>query len=218
MLALQRTIGNHAVQQTITVNARKAPLQCKSGANQQQGSAEGPCLPLSDIFRLLAIPGFDTVNRAVSAAAEEKIRQNYCQKMGCRAMVTDYFDNPIGYSYVSFLLYHNPHLGNGKSKTAFMLDALGGIKRPDILTHKSDRKEYYEIKPASPDGINAGIDKLLDIQAFMQVYKLPYQLGMVYSPTPARLLSTTSKFGPVEVTVSLREANCTGLACLRLLL
>jgi hypothetical protein len=170
-----------------------------------QRAEEGLCLPLSDLFRLLSIPGFDKINQAVSMAAEVRITQNYCKKMGCKAMVTDYFDNPIAYSYVSFLLDHNPHLqADPKTQSAFLLDTLKGVKRPDILTHKSDRKEYYEIKPCSVNGINAGVEKLHEIQGFMEVYRLPYEMGVVYNPDPERLVSKTIKVGPAEVTASLR--------------
>jgi hypothetical protein len=56
----------------------------------------------------------------------------------------------------------------------------GGIQVPDIISHKPDRKEYYEIKPDSAWGKDAGKAKLDNLKRFYSENGLPYKPGKEY--------------------------------------
>jgi Domain of unknown function (DUF4157) len=129
--------------------------------------------------------------------AEPIITADYCSKMGCDP-IDDYFDDPFPYKYVAFLLLRN-------SATATRADQLKlrlWLKRPDIMSHKPDRKEFYEIKPDSTAGRSAGMSKIKEISAYLADFGLPYVAGKAYTPTPKIALGTFP-VGPIMVEASL---------------
>jgi hypothetical protein len=64
------------------------------------------------------------------------------------------------------------------------IQALGGRRRPDILSNRPARSEWYEIKPASIAGAVAAWKKLNSIPGDYQRLGLPYVPGTLYEPTP----------------------------------
>lgn len=61
--------------------------------------------------------------------------------------------------------------------------SITGIARPDLLNDDGSRKDYYEIKPLSPSGAAAGVEKVAEIASFMALLGLPYVAGVTYSPS-----------------------------------
>jgi hypothetical protein len=59
----------------------------------------------------------------------------------------------------------------------------GLTKVPDLMTHDAPIFEYYEIKPASPDGLAAGYAKLAALDAFYHYLSLPYEPGKAWAPS-----------------------------------
>ncbi len=119
--------------------------------------------------------GFGTI-------AERLIEHDYCDTLGC-SPTTTYLDNNNPTQYRSFLVAHNPSLASGSTAVALALAAAAGIARPDIMSDDGVRKDYYEIKPLSPSGVEAGMIKLVEIMGFMAALKLPYVPGVAYSPS-----------------------------------
>jgi hypothetical protein len=71
------------------------------------------------------------------------------------------------------------------------LSRMGGmLKVPDLMTHDGTRREYYEIKPASPDGNIAGLAKCAILDALFANYKLPYRGGTWWNPAERELITT----------------------------
>ena len=165
------------------------------------------CITPFELFSMGGMPSAIATSSAFGTVAETLIEANYCSIMGCNVFATDYFDNPIPASYIAFLVANNPHLNSASTIAALALIGITGLNRPDILTHKPPRLEYYEIKPRSAAGIAEGITKLLTIQAFMASYSLPYAFGTAYSPTPAEILKGTVMVGPWPLTVSFRAVK-----------
>jgi hypothetical protein len=157
------------------------------------------CAAPSVLLNMATFPGtLGNISSIAGQVAEIFIIRDYC-KTGCAPMVTEYFDNPIIASYIAFLAHHNPHL----NITQLALIAVtGGFQRPDILVDKGPLKEMYEIKPRSPDGILAGIAKLLNLQAFMSVFSLPYITGVTYTPSNP-LVSVNVTVAGYDLTVTL---------------
>jgi hypothetical protein len=114
--------------------------------------------------------------------AERFIEQDYCATLGC-SPATDYVDNYNPGAYLAFMRAHNPSLAGGAPAAALAVASVTGIARPDLLTDNGVRREYYEIKPFSPDGVSAGMEKLVEIMGFMAALSLPYVPGTTYSPS-----------------------------------
>jgi hypothetical protein len=122
--------------------------------------------------------GFGTI-------AERFIEQDYCKTPGISCvrgpMGTVYIDNYNPTEYLDFLKAHNPSLKT--LSYSIKLAVYSGIARPDILSDNGTSKEYYEIKPLSPSGAEAGVGKLASIARFMATLGLPYRAGTTYSPS-----------------------------------
>jgi hypothetical protein len=194
--------ADHLAQAVIQRTTEAPPVQQQPAKLRRAVSTQ--CLPPSVLFTLMQIGDTSPISSAIGQVAENLIETNYCTVTSCALMVTDYFDNPIPGSYIAFLIAHNPALDTPVNRAALALLGLTGLNRPDILTDKPARKEFYEIKPKSVSGIAEGIEKLLTITAFMSVYSLPYILGTTYVPTPPLVASVTVMAGPWPLTVSLR--------------
>lgn len=133
---------------------------------------------------------------------EIAIEADYCAKMSCALMVTDYIDNPIVASYIAFLAANNPHLTAVDIATIAVLSQIS-LSRPDILTHKPGRKEFEEIKPNSISGRAAGSLKVGSLIGFYGIWSLPYVPGATWVPSPEILLATAP--GCVEVFLRLQR-------------
>jgi hypothetical protein len=94
-----------------------------------------------------------------------------------------YTDNNNPTEYKDFLETHNPSLLTLSLAAQLAAAAAEGIQRPDILADDGAHKEYYEIKPLSPPGAVAGVEKLVFIAGFMAALSLPYVAGTTYSPS-----------------------------------
>jgi hypothetical protein len=142
------------------------------------------------------------------AFAEDRISARYLKDVGrfktggptnfFPFIVKDFHDpaNTWGRAdlFGEFIMTHNPKkLTENQWR---MLKVAGGMVRvPDLITHdppKSDF-EYYEIKPASPDGRAAGLAKCAILDAIFAYYKLPYVKGSTWNVSGRELLMS----GPV---------------------
>ncbi len=138
-------------------------------------AGERLCFPPGPIMGAQWGSGFGTI-------AERFIEQDYCATLGC-SPATEYVDNFNPTAYLNFMRAHNPSLRSGAGRAALTAASLTGIARPDLMTDNGVRREYYEIKPFSPDGVSAGMEKLVEIVAFMAALSLPYVPGTTYSPS-----------------------------------
>lgn len=138
-------------------------------------AGERLCFPPGPIMGPQWGSGFGTI-------AERFIEQDYCATLGCTP-ATEYIDNFNPTAYLNFMRAHNPSLTTGARAVALAAASVTGIARPDIMTDNGVRREYYEIKPFSPDGVSAGMEKLVEIMAFMSLLSLPYIPGVTYSPS-----------------------------------
>jgi hypothetical protein len=138
-------------------------------------AGERLCFPPGPIMGPQWGSGFGTL-------AERFIEQDYCATLGCTP-ATEYIDNYNPGAYLAFMRAHNPSLGSGAPAAALLAASVTGIARPDLMTDNGARREYYEIKPFSPDGVSAGMEKLVEIMAFMATLSLPYIPGVTYSPS-----------------------------------
>lgn len=140
--------------------------------------------------------------------AEKMINADFCEQTDCQPFLhpnsraTDYFDNRGGASYlIAFLDFHNSHLTNDDieemARSSMIKD---GVNRPDILTHKPERKDYYEIKPNSRSGRRKGRKKLKNLAGFIAGFQLPYKPGIAYTPPGEIEIATVDVEGvPIEV-------------------
>jgi hypothetical protein len=115
----------------------------------------------------------------------------------------DFMDISEGFGntalYIAYLKTHNSQLSVSELKN---LSDQGQLKVPDLMTHASDRNEYYEIKPNSGDGRSDGLRKMANIDSFIAAYSLPFRAGYRWSPNERHRLFTGSLFG-IEVEVLL---------------
>lgn len=155
-------------------------MQQTTAPNNDNPVQRSICTAPSVLLNMAGLPGtFGTISSIAGQVAEVFIMADYC-KTGCAPYITEYFDDGFPSNYIAFLAAHNPHL----DVTQLALMAVtGGFQRPDILVDKGAQKEMYEIKPRSPDGLLAGLSKLLNLQAFMTVFSLPYITGVIYTPS-----------------------------------
>jgi hypothetical protein len=132
--------------------------------------------------------------------AESYVMLNYLKKTAAVPFVTDFFDlqspvkgigtNPITDGPVAlfkFLCRHHPPLA--KLGDEWNLNFLAGKSAvPDILTAKPTRHDYYEVKPASDSGKNAGKTKLGKLVALFNDSRWglqAYKAGTFYTPRRA---------------------------------
>jgi Domain of unknown function (DUF4157) len=161
-------------------------------------AGERLCFPPGPIMGPQWGSGFGTI-------AERVIELDYCDTFGC-SPATDYVDNFNPTAYLNFMRAHNPSLTRGAKRVALTAASVTGIARPDLMTDNGVRKEYYEIKPFSPDGVGAGMEKLTEIIAFMAMLSLPYRPGTAYSPSKdIPLMSGTVLGEPLGVALNVQR-------------
>jgi hypothetical protein len=102
---------------------------------------------------------------------------DYC-KVCPKCLGFDFFDlQETSDVYAFFIETHNPSAGS---------DAIAKVaqsKRPDILRHRQDQPEWYEIKPNSWSGLKDFREKQ---KALLKIYSensLPYRPGEKYTPS-----------------------------------
>lgn len=133
--------------------------------------------------------------------AERLIHDDYCQQMSCHP-ANDYFDRTgSSVEYLTFLQSHNPGLRPHYRE-------LRRWRRPDILSHRPPRHEWYEIKPLSWWGMVDFADKFVNITRYMTRHGLPYIPGLAYNPTPFIPIGTFTIVG-INLEVSLGVARRT---------
>ena len=170
----------------VALSISRAPLGIYS-------AVETACLAPSEVPSVT-----DSQASELGRIVEAPIIGHYCSEVGC-GFTTDYFDifnSPT--LYISFLGTHNPHLTPlDIIELAVAATALGGVFRPDILTHNPPRLEYEEIKPDSVSGRAAGRLKQAGLAVLFARFSLPYVPGITWSGTGTLPLVTLP--GPVEV-------------------
>ncbi len=130
-----------------------------------------------------------------SKVAEPIIREHYAATMPpWNPPTADWYDGAGVNSYVElFLAPNNPHINNPKDIARLKAEFRSRVNRkleidyrfPDIISHKPDRKEYYEIKPDSTVSVYEGLLKCADLDFFFQQSeKLPYRRGKLYPKKP----------------------------------
>lgn len=135
-------------------------------------------------------PFTDTVALAVAfgLAVEPIIRADYSKHLGRRGFFPtqekDFADIHSGFSnttlYISFIKKHNPQLSTSQ---LISLSAQSLLKIPDLMTDDAPRRtEFYEIKPNSVTGRQAGTNKISEIGALYDSFSLPYKPGRIYTP------------------------------------
>lgn len=134
------------------------------------------------------IPGITSNDSSIfGRLAEDLIWADMCKKRAYgpnEVYVDDH--NPSGYLY--FLKRHNPSLNLTQFASQLAITRLGR-KQPDILIHTSTEQIFYEIKPDSASGKNDGVEKLGILSATYKYFKLPYTLGLSYTPSEIVLAS-----------------------------
>jgi hypothetical protein len=157
-------------------------------------AVETACLAPSEVPSVT-----DNQASALGSIVEVPIMTHYCAEVGCAPFSADYFDTLNSPAiYIAFLAAHNPHLTPlDVVELAVAATALGGVFRPDILTHKPPRLEYEEIKPDSVVGRAAGRAKQAGLAVLFARFSLPYVPGMTWSGTGTLPLVTLP--GPVDV-------------------
>lgn len=166
------------------------------------------CFPPASVSGPQFGSGFGTI-------AERLIENDYCETLGC-APATTFLDDYNPTQYRDFLISHHPGLATGAKAVALAVASVTGIARPDILSDDGVRQDYYEIKPLSPSGAAAGVEKLVEIAAFMALLDLPYRPGVTYTPAkdipimsglflgePLSVSLNVQRFAPGIVTYSL---------------
>ena len=129
------------------------------------------------------VPGISTSEAsAFGAIAEELIFADFCTHYTpvSNQLFRD-VNNPAGYLY--FLAINNPHFTQAV-QTDFYTRLRGEqlMRVPDFMVHTPLEKAFYEVKPDSPSGRLAGMDKVGTLQAVYPFYGLPYQPGIVFNP------------------------------------
>ena len=133
--------------------------------------------------------------------AEFRIEKDYCDRMKCSPFpnfVEDFFDvrGLNKQIFIAFLASHNPKINNPATIERLSKQSeMKGFQIPDILAHKPNRKEFYEIKPNSDASIPKGIRKLLNLGAFFGIEGLPYVPGTSYPGSLPREIELT-RFRP----------------------
>lgn len=129
------------------------------------------------------IPGV-TVTEASTfgAVAEEIIYADFVSNYSISG--TELFrdaNNPAAYLF--FLAVNNPHFTQTLQEDYFRrLRGEQLMRIPDFLIHKAAEKAFYEVKPDSPPGISAGVEKVGILSAVYPYYQLPYVAGTQFAP------------------------------------
>jgi hypothetical protein len=123
----------------------------------------------------------DPVAAVLGRIAHAVIEAHYRSVMGpIRRHYEDFFDGDGKNAYFEFLGANNPHFRPRVPEAK----EEAGLQFPDIISHKPDRKEYYEIKRDSDRGKSDGQLKLDNLQTFYTAPEnnLPYVRGEKYGP------------------------------------
>ncbi|NML65447.1 hypothetical protein HHL22_09545 [Hymenobacter sp. RP-2-7] len=127
------------------------------------------CLPLSPLFG-------PKVASLLGRLVEPKFQQDYNKLQGA-APGSDFFDlTNEAQTYTSFLRTYNPAVPEAT------IASTGASVRPDILRHRGDQPEWYEIKPLSPSGVVEWLNKARKLRSNYQG-AFPYVAGRQYTPS-----------------------------------
>jgi hypothetical protein len=127
-------------------------------------------------FRLSFLLGAD-IAKLFGRFVEGPIFADYCALLP-PCSDADFVDAAPGSTpYVQFLQRRHPTAPPAE------LQALGARRRPDILSNRPTRSEWYENKPASVAGAIGAWKKLNSIPTDYARLGLPYQPGTAYQPT-----------------------------------
>lgn len=117
------------------------------------------------------------ISSMLGRLVEPKIAQDYCTlQPTCSG--DDFFDLKANaqIDYTNFLRGHNPLVPETT------IAEVGSSVRPDILRHRSDAQEWYEVKPLSPSGVAEWLLKAKRLRSNYAI-TFPYQPGRRYRPT-----------------------------------
>ncbi len=128
------------------------------------------CFPLNDLFGTV-------VSSMVGRLVERPIADDYCKLQG-PCVGEDFFDLDANaqIAYTNFLRTRNPLIPEAT------IIAIGSSVRPDILRHRNDFQEWYEIKPLSPSGVTEFLIKGKQLRANYDS-TFPYLPGKKYTPS-----------------------------------
>lgn len=146
------------------------------------------------------------------------VKPDYClSKGGCQEFLTipgsldqiDFFDANASTTrcrYMSaFIKFHNPTVDEILIATSCEAkkgaDGKGTFPVPDIITHDDPAQlEFYELKPNSDSGKEAGREKIENFKIICQLHNLPYEAGKLYNPDRRILIWDGTWFGsPAKV-------------------
>src|SRR5688572_33511832 len=107
------------------------------------------------------VPGVSSSEySAFGAIAEELIYADFCTKYA--RTPTGLFrdaNNPAAYLY--FLAINNPQFTQAQQTDYYTRLRTEGLERiPDFMVHTPAERAFYEVKPDSPSGITAGVQKV----------------------------------------------------------
>jgi len=138
------------------------------------------CFPLSALFG----PPF-LISSLLGRLVEPKIQADYCNLQGpCTG--NDFFDlMNDALPYTNFLRAHNPFVPEPT------IVAVGSSVRPDIIRHRDDPPEWYEVKPLSPSGVTEWLIKGKQLRTNYEPI-FPYLPGRIYKPSREIILGRFS--------------------------
>lgn len=141
---------------------------------------------------------------ALGIVAHILIESDYEQAMhvtrGEQLFVDDQYAGRVNPRYARFIIERNP----GLTPDAKELIRKGGYRRPDLLLHDIQLREFEEIKSGSDEGKKKGQEQVFEIREWMRGRGLGYALGTNYSPQDRRIPIIEFKLLGVPVEVKLR--------------
>src|SRR5579871_1421664 len=168
-----------------------------------------------------AFPGLpkeinDFFGKTVDLVAEEMIFEDYVRSESVNEFTSIFpkrnfdgaqvFRDVTGLNtqlFIAFLKDNNPSLNTQSLATQALMKG-GGVKNPDWAIDRKVRGEFefYEVKPNSQSGLQAGQTKVLALIALFGLNNLPYKPGTNYNPDDTGILWIETK-GFIETEVSL---------------
>lgn len=159
----------------------------------------------------IELRGSDSAIRFGRKIAEGPINADFLVKRAGGDSRFVYFDDLSDNNYFLFLVDRNNPSPNALERMKRARASGKPFRRPDIvLHHPVNGREYYEIKPASNDGLAAAREKLPHIDTFLNDAGLTYARGTSYPPAGSRPSRVELKGGPKFVAglaVILRRAR-----------
>lgn len=151
------------------------------------------------------VPGISSSEASVfGSVAEELIYADFCTRYA-RVGTEVFQDANNAAAYLYFLAVNNPQFTQALQTDYYArLRAEGLMRVPDLMVHTAMEKAFYEIKPDSPSGLAAGIEKVGILNAVYPFYGLPYIAGTLYTP---RDHNVANLGGMLRVTMKVRRAN-----------